>query len=158
VADALLCYTTAAVLLVAGGQMSVSELAAAQESCVETKAMRGCPDVQQVLVGGKELTCMGQTGALRPVVPVSLRRKVFDSIHGLAHAGVRATKRLMTSRYVWPAYASQVAEWYRECVGCAQGKPGVKEKAPVVPSDIPSRKFSHVHVDLVGPLPPAADG
>jgi len=39
VADALSRFTMAAVLPTAGGQVSFAELAAAQESCVETKAM-----------------------------------------------------------------------------------------------------------------------
>jgi transposase InsO family protein len=30
--------------------------------------------------------------------------------------------------------------------------------APVQPIQVPARRFSHIHVDLVGPLPVAADG
>jgi len=57
--------------------VSTEELATAQCTCQETSNLRGLPDVQVVQVGGQELVCMGQTGLLRPVVPASLRRKVF---------------------------------------------------------------------------------
>jgi len=138
--------------------VSTEELATAQRTCLETSNLRRRPDVQVVQVGGQELVCMGQTGSLRPVVPASLRKKVFWSIYGLAHAGTRATKRMLTSRYVWPRCATDVALWCRECKGCARGKPGNREAAPVEPIDVPLQRFSHVHVDLVGPLPQAADG
>jgi len=118
--------------------------------------MRDSPDVQLVHVGGQELLCMGQTGALRPIVPASLRQRVFWSVHGLAHAGVRATRRMLTSRYAWPKCASDVATWCNSCQGCAESKPGNRMAAPVEPIEIPELRFSHVIVDLVGLLPQSA--
>jgi len=111
-----------------------------------------------VFISGEELICMHQLGILRPVVPVVLRKRVFEEIHGLAHAGVRATRRLLTTRFVWPGCAADAAKWCRECLGCAAGKPGMRRPALVQPIAIPSEKYHHVHVDLVGPLPAAADG
>jgi len=158
VADALSRYTAAAVVPVQGGKVSSEELAAAQRTCKETQEMRDRPDVQLVHVGGQELLCMGQTGALRPIVPVSLRQRVFWSLHGLAHAGVRATRRMLTSRYTWPKCASDVATWCSSCQGCAKSKPGNRVDAPVEPIEVPELRYSHVHVDLVGPLPQSAEG
>lgn len=40
---------------------------------------------------------------VRPFVPESLRRAVFNSLHGLSHPEVRIRQRLVTSRFVWPA-------------------------------------------------------
>ena len=37
----------------------------------------------------------------RPLVPLSLRRSVFDLLHGLAHPGTRATTRLIANRLTW---------------------------------------------------------
>jgi len=158
VADALSWYTAAAVVPVQGGKVSSEELATVQRTCQETNNLHGRPDVQSVLVGGRELLCMGQTGALRPVVPSSLRKKVFWSVHGLAHAGAWATKRMLTGRYVWPRCAADVAQWCRECEGCAPSKPGNRQAAPVKPIDMPELRYSHVHVDLVGPLTQTAGG
>ena len=59
------------------------------------------------------LLCDTSTGKNRPVVPISLRRRVFDSVHQLAHPGVRATHRLMRERFVWHGMACDVGEWVR---------------------------------------------
>ncbi|KFD46748.1 hypothetical protein M513_12375 [Trichuris suis] len=39
----------------------------------------------------------------RPYVPDTLRREIFDAIHGLSHPGIRATTSLLTARFVWPS-------------------------------------------------------
>ena len=48
------------------------------------------------------ILCDMSTGTPRPYVPPSLRRPIFDHYHSLSHPGVRATQRLLTSRFVWP--------------------------------------------------------
>jgi len=101
---------------------------------------------------------MDTTGLLRPLVPKALRHPVFDSIHSLAHAGVSATYRMLSSRYVWPGCAADAARWVRDCQNCARGKPGIVQKADVVAIPIPAARFSHVHVDIVGPLPRSSKG
>jgi len=54
--------------------------------------------------------------------------------------------------------AKDITTWARECVRCQLVKTGklVKIQPAVIPT--PSRRFSHLHVDLVGPLPVAAQG
>uniref|UniRef100_A0A5S6QQZ7 RNA-directed DNA polymerase n=1 Tax=Trichuris muris TaxID=70415 RepID=A0A5S6QQZ7_TRIMR len=51
------------------------------------------------------------TGSDRPLVPHSLKRSVFERIHNLHHPGVRATKRLLTERFVWQGMSSDIALW-----------------------------------------------
>jgi hypothetical protein len=46
----------------------------------------------------------------------------------------------------------------RECQQCQRGKVHKQPAAPVQAIPVPARKFSHVHVDLVGPLPASSDG
>ena len=46
--------------------------------------------------------CDLSLGLPRPIVPRDYRRIVFDAIHGLSHPGIRATQKLIASRYVWP--------------------------------------------------------
>ena len=58
----------------------------------------------------KVLLCDVSTGITRPVVPNSWQRKVFDIIHGLSHPGIRATRRLIASKYVWKNLNSKVNE------------------------------------------------
>ncbi|CAI5683036.1 unnamed protein product [Oreochromis niloticus] len=49
--------------------------------------------------GGPSLLCDVSTGRPCPVVPLSWRRRVFDSIHALSHPGVRASVKLVSSRH-----------------------------------------------------------
>ncbi|CAI5693156.1 unnamed protein product [Oreochromis niloticus] len=49
--------------------------------------------------GGPSLLCDVSTGRPRPVVPLSWRRRVFDSVHALSHLGVRASVKLVSSRH-----------------------------------------------------------
>jgi len=51
-----------------------------------------------------------------------------------------------------------VQSWVRECAGCALGKPGRVEKGTPETIPIPDLHFSHVHVDIVGPLPTSQAG
>jgi len=157
VADAL-SRPAAAVLPVAGGTIELEELARAQLSCVETQEWLGRPGVREVQVRGQRLLCDVSQGILKPVVPVECRRRIFEAVHGLAHAGVRATRRMVTSRYTWRRCSGDVERWCRDCVQCAKSKPGRREHPPVEPIEIPARSFSHVHVDIVGPLPASSKG
>jgi hypothetical protein len=53
---------------------------------------------------------------------------------------------------------SDVASWVRDCQQCCRGKVTGQPAALVKPIHVPGKRFSHLHVDLVGPLPVAEDG
>jgi len=139
-------------------QLSLEGIARGQLECEETMTFADRPDVQKLQCGQLELLCMNTGGQLRPLVPQQLRRRVFKSVHELAHAGVTATRRMISSRYAWPGCASDVQAWVRDCTGCALGKPGSVEKGIPETIPIPDLHFSHVHVDIVGPLPTSQAG
>lgn len=59
------------------------------------------------------------TGIQRPYVPPSFCRAIFHSLHSMSHPGIRATQRLVTSRFVspgincwkvWAAFAEKLEE------------------------------------------------
>ena len=135
-------------------------MAARQATCASTQAALQLPslNVRPRQVEGVQLLCDLSLGRWRPLVPVADRDVVFHAIHDVAHPGIRATRRLVAARYVWTGMRSDIAAWCRDCVGCNRGKAGKQLKAAVEPMEIPQRRFSHVHVDLVGPMPVAADG
>lgn len=101
------------------------------------------------------LLCDVSTGHPRPIVPAAWRRHVFDTVHGLAHPSVRATQTLIASKFVWHGLRKQVAHWARTCVPCQTSKIHHHTKAPLATFKVPHRRFDHVHVDIVGPLPPS---
>uniref|UniRef100_A0AAV2J054 Gypsy retrotransposon integrase-like protein 1 n=1 Tax=Knipowitschia caucasica TaxID=637954 RepID=A0AAV2J054_KNICA len=58
-------------------------------------------------------------------------------------------------RFVWPGLRKDVKTWASTCVACQRAKVQRHVTAPLGPFSIPERRFEHVHVDLVGPLPPS---
>ena len=101
------------------------------------------------------ILCDTSTGVQRPVVPALFRRRVFDAIHGLSHPGIRTTRRLLTAKFVWPRIAADISSWARACIPCQRSKVNRHVRAPVANFRLPSRRFAHIHVDVVGPLPPS---
>ena len=88
----------------------------------------------------------------RPIVPKSLRKLVFDSIHGLSHPGVKASRRMITDRFVWHKMATDIGIWARCCIACQKSKTTKHVKAPIEQIEVPPSRFEHIHCDLVGPL------
>ena len=136
-------------------------LAAAQEACAETQALLQQPGalfLEQGLLYGQQVWCDRSSGRLRPLFPAPWRKPLFEQIHSLAHPGVRASRKLLSDRCVWKGMATDIIMWCRACVSCHRGKDGGTATAPIQPIPLPSQRFTHVHVDLVGPLPVSASG
>jgi hypothetical protein len=89
-----------------------------------------CPEIQRLITGGSSLKINFQvyqdprlagdssTGLWRPLVPLKHRRAVFQHLHSIAHPGRLATRRLISSRFVWPGLSKDVTTWERECAAC----------------------------------------
>ncbi len=135
-------------------------LAREQRSCQEVKSA-GVSDSlqpQTILTRGLQIVCDVSNGRMRPIVPVTQRRRVFEAIHGIAHPGARASRRLIAARYTWRGLAADVGKWCRDCTDCERAKVTKQPSAPLAPFPAPARRFAHVHLDLVGPLPASAKG
>jgi transposase InsO family protein len=136
------------------------EMAAAQQSCADCQRGATSPALRilRMDVGPESLLVDCSSGVLRPLVPAAFRRQIFNAVHDLAHPGARATRHLVSSRFVWPGLASDISQWCKDCQFCQRAKPSPRPKSAVQPIAVPIQRFSHVHVDLVGPLPSSADG
>ncbi len=119
-------------------------------------AQPSCPDVTQMLRSTSlQVTCREHhghqlygdisTGVFRPLLP--------QQLHNVHHPGVRATVRLVSAAFCWPGLRKEVTAFARACMGCQRGK--IHRHISLKPEAIavPSRRFSHLHVDIVGPLP-----
>ena len=101
--------------------------------------------------------CDVSTGHNRPYLTAKFRRKVFSNLHGLGHPSHRATRPLITTRFVWHGMNIDIARWCRTCKGCQTAKVS-RHNTPVFGKFTePTERFDHVHMDIVGPLP-YADG
>nr|VZH93452.1 unnamed protein product [Spirometra erinaceieuropaei] len=103
--------------------------------------------------GNGTILCDVSTTSHRPFVPPSLRRKFFFSLHHLSHPGSRATNKLVSDRFFWPWMHKDLKAWTRAYLGCQQNKVQPQYKAPIATFPTPDRRFSHVHLDIVGHLP-----
>lgn len=93
----------------------------------------------------------------RPYITPELRKQVFDTLHNLHHPGRSATVRLVTQRFVWPGIRKNCREWARQCLNCQKSKITRHTTSPLSSFLVPSSRFSHIHLDIVGPLPPSSD-
>lgn len=135
-------------------------MAEAQQQDAEVQAYRtGTSSLQpkDVPFGpqGVTLLCDMSTGQPRPIVPASWRRQVFDMVHSLSHPSVRATRKLIPAKFVWSGLQKQAGAWAKQCIACQSSKVQTHIRAPLERISMPQRRFDHIHVDLVGPLPPS---
>ena len=137
-----------------------NEMAAQQELDPETNAYRTA--VTSLVWrdipfsdSGRTLLCDISTGRPRPLVPATLRRKVFNIIHGLSHPSGRATAKLVANSFVWHGMRRDVRQMALHCMACQASKITRHTDSGVGTFKQPRRRFGHLHVDIVGPLPPS---
>ena len=104
---------------------------------------------------GNSILCDISTGRPRPLVPDTWQRTVFYAVHDLSHPSIRATKQLVAAKFVWPGLRKQVGIWAKTCLRCQAAKVHRHTTAPVDQFVPATRRFDHIHVDIVGPLPPS---
>ena len=120
-------------------------------NCLLHHVLRGMP----LPMSDSTIVCNVSTDFLHPYVPPSFRCAVFDSLHSLSHPGIRATQCLVTARFVWPNINSDVRRWARTCLQCQRSKIQRHTVTPFSTFATPDARFDHIHLDIVGPLPPS---
>ncbi len=55
----------------------------------------------------------------------------------------------------WPNMAKQIRNFAQNCMQCQKAKISTHVHLSPSPIPVPQRRFEHVHVDIVGPLPPS---
>ena len=97
--------------------------------------------------------CDISTGLIRPYVPEQFRIPIFKALHELSHPGVRASVKLVKERYIWPSLRKDVSLWTKTCLQCQKSKVHQHTHSERGHYPLPRSRFSHVNVDIVGPLP-----
>lgn len=103
-----------------------------------------------------DIICDMSTNRPRPYITPKFRKPIFNILHGLSHPGTKATVRLISERFVWAKMRKQCLQWARECTDCQRNKINRHTHSPTSTFLAPSQRFSHVHMDIVGPLPISA--
>lgn len=132
-----------------------NELADMQRNDVELTQLLGKNNLSWEriqLTGTRQLLCENSKTNLRPYVPKSFRKQVFDTMHNITHPGIRASKKIITEHYFWPRINTDVGIWAKTCDACQKSKTHRHNSAPI--GTFPSTaRLDHVHIDIVGPLP-----
>lgn len=102
---------------------------------------------------GSQLQCDISTGKLRPIIPPSFRKIIFDNVHTLSHPGFKASTNLIKKDFIWPNMSKDIKKFCQSCIPCQKSKITRHNSSPIQPIDVPNERFSHIHIDIVGPLP-----
>lgn len=93
----------------------------------------------------------------RPYLTESFRRLVFNSLHNISHPGIRTTKDMITDKFYWPFMNKDISLWSKTCIPCQKSKIQRHTRSELGHFS-PSRRFEHIHLDIVGPLPTTPEG
>jgi cleavage and polyadenylation specificity factor subunit 1 len=152
------CLSRASINAVTLG-VDYKRLAAEQANCEETKRIRTAATslkLQDVdFDEGLSLLCDTSLGHARPVVPTTQQRHIFDTLHNISHPGVKASQKLICDRFVWTNMRKDIQNWCQQCHDCQSSKVQRHFRSAIETIPTPEKSFSHIHVDLVGPLPPS---
>jgi len=97
-------------------------------------------------------------GRVQVVVPVTLRRRLFEITHNAAHLGSRRTYQQLNTSYYWYGMRQDIIRWYHQCQDCAKGKgPPLRPHGQLqkIPVGAPMDLFT---MYILSGLPTADDG
>ena len=63
----------------------------------------------------KVILCDVSQSEPRLLLPAALRRKAFDTIHSLNHAGIKSSTYMLKQKYFWPSLNKDVKQWVNQC-------------------------------------------
>ncbi len=138
----------------AADPVDYEEMAAEQHRYLETQRLLGGTSLKLAFrqTCAQRLAGDISTGTFRPIVPLKFRNAIFDNFHNVAHPGRLASRGIISSRFVWRGLSSDITAWAHGCLACQRGKIHCHTRLAPQPIPIPPRRFSHLHVDLVGLL------
>lgn len=164
-------YLPGSLNVVADALSRVEEITVPIDYQALARSQEADPELQDLILHGSSLKlermpshdgtssvfCDTSTGQPRPYITPEFRKQVFKQLHQLHHPGRSATVRLATERFIWPGIRRDCREWARQCLQCQQSKVIRHTISPLSTFTTPSSRFAHIHLDLVGPLPPSSN-
>ena len=99
----------------------------------------------------KEIFCEISSSEPRPYVPKELRNQIMYSLH-FDHLGEKSTLARVSGQYYWPSLKHDVKKFVKCCDSCNKVRPA-KKLVTTGQFKVPDKRFSHIMVDVVGPLP-----
>ena len=134
----------------------VNELQAECEEIREIKEGKCPPSAkfEDVKFGDYMLFCEVSGARPRPYLPQKLRLFVQKQLH-FDHKGQKEAVNRLSSHYYWKDIRADTITFIKTCHGC-QSTNASKTKPPHIGQfEEPDHRFTHCHLDIVGPLPPS---
>ncbi len=140
--------------MAAADPVDFEEMAAEQNHSAETQRLLFGSSLELAFhwTGTQHLAGDVSTGVFRPIVLLKFRKDICLHFHNLAHPWRLASCRIISSRFLRRGLSSNITAWICECLACQCGRIHSHTRLAPQPIPIPQRRFSHIHVDLVGPL------
>ncbi|GFS40377.1 pol polyprotein, partial [Nephila pilipes] len=97
-------------------RINYDEIAKSQELDLEIQNLISNPQGLQLkkivmLNSDIPLFCDLSTEKARPLIPKEYRQGIFSPLHNMSHPGIRATTKLIRSRFVWPSTGKYCSTW-----------------------------------------------
>jgi len=105
------------------------------------------------LDGGDKTIYCDVDKEIRIYVPKSLRKRIFDNTHNLAHPSGRTTRKTIAQKFVWPGMQKDIANWAKTCLPCQKAKIHRHTHRRPEQIPVPDDRFQHIHINIIGPLP-----
>ena len=137
--------------------LSPSVVEEAQQTCKEIELVKAGKHptsviFQSIKMGESNVFCEMSLAQPRPFLPKPLRAFVMKQMH-FSHDGIKESVRKMSSHYYWPEMRAEITRFVQSCHGCQSTTADRSKKPHYGHFEVPDQRFSHCHVDIVGPLP-----
>ena len=136
-------------------------IADTQKSCPEVAnhrkgLMPKGTKMSDINISGVNLYCeVSDPANSQPLLPEHHRSLVLNLLHHQDHPSSREILRRVPSDYYWPCVKKNVEAFVLTCHPCQVAKQCPTVKAGVGRFPVPDQRFSAIHLDVVGPLPPS---
>ena len=137
---------------------SLPALSDLQSTCPEVKLIKSGDKpknakFEERLIDNLPILCeISSLNKPRPFVPKEMRQQIINSLHQMDHLGIKPTRKRVGSEHYCPTLKADVEEFVKKCNTCKKVRPANK-LINTGEFKVPDKRFSHVMVDIVGPLP-----
>ena len=138
--------------------MSPAVIEEAQSQCnevIQTRNGQHASSVkfQEIEFGEHKILCETSMSLPRPLLPKALRSFAIQQLHGLSHDGIKESVRRISMYYYWHTMRAEITRYCQTCHGCQSTTPSKITPPHLGKFEVPDKRFTHCHVDIVGPLP-----
>jgi hypothetical protein len=104
--------------------VDLEEMAVEKIRCRETQCLLGGSSLKLAFhqTGAQCLAGDISTGVFGLTVPLKFSKDIFSHFHNVAHPRRLASRRIISSRFVWHGLSSNITAWTCECLTCQWSK------------------------------------